>query len=39
VFDGLEDPVYLDGWHINHRGNEVVADHILHGLVTAELVR
>jgi lysophospholipase L1-like esterase len=39
VFDGLEDPVYLDGWHINHRGNEVVADHILRGLVTAELVR
>jgi lysophospholipase L1-like esterase len=38
VFDDLEDPVYLDGWHINHRGNEVVAEHIFAGLVTAEIV-
>jgi lysophospholipase L1-like esterase len=39
VFDALEGPVYLDGWHINHRGNEVVAEHILAGLVAAKLVR
>jgi hypothetical protein len=39
VFDGLEAPVYLDGWHINHRGNEVVAEHILTGLIAAKLVR
>jgi lysophospholipase L1-like esterase len=38
VFDGLDEPVYLDGWHINHRGNEVVAKHILAGLVAAELL-
>jgi lysophospholipase L1-like esterase len=38
VFDGLDEPVYLDGWHINHRGNQVVAQHILAGLVAAELV-
>jgi hypothetical protein len=38
VFDGLEDGVYLDGWHINHRGNEVVAQHILAGLVAAKAV-
>jgi lysophospholipase L1-like esterase len=35
VFDRLEERVYLDGWHINHRGNEVVAEHIFAGLVTA----
>lgn len=39
AFDELTDPVYLDGWHINHRGNEVVAQRILEGLVTANLVR
>ena len=39
AFDGLDDPVYLDGWHINHRGNEVVAELIFSGLATAELVR
>jgi lysophospholipase L1-like esterase len=39
VFDGLAEPVYLDGWHINHRGNAVVAEHILKGLVAAKLVR
>jgi lysophospholipase L1-like esterase len=35
VFDGLGEPVYLDGWHINHRGNEIVAGHIFAGLVAA----
>ena len=39
AFDGLAEPVYLDGWHINHRGNEVIAEHIFAGLVTAKLVR
>ena len=39
VFDDLEEPVYLDGWHINHRGNHVVAEQILTGLVAADLVR
>jgi lysophospholipase L1-like esterase len=38
VFDGLAEPVYLDGWHINHRGNEVVAEHILAGLEAANLL-
>jgi hypothetical protein len=38
VFDGLAEPVYLDGWHINHRGNEVVAAHILAGLESAKVL-
>ena len=38
IFDGLEEPVYLDGWHINHRGNEVVAQHMFAALVATELV-
>lgn len=38
VFDGLAEPVYLDGWHINHRGNEVVAEQILTGLEVAKLL-
>jgi hypothetical protein len=38
VFDGLAEPVYLDGWHINHRGNELVAVHMLNGLIAAKLV-
>lgn len=39
ALDGVEEPVYLDGWHINHRGNEVVAERILAGLVAADLLR
>jgi lysophospholipase L1-like esterase len=39
VFDALPEPVYLDGWHINHRGNEIVADHILAGLLKAGLLQ
>ncbi len=39
AFDELAEPVYLDGWHINHRGNEVVAAHILQGLEAAKLLR
>ena len=39
VFDDLADPVYLDGWHVNHRGNEAVARHIFAGLVTAKPIR
>jgi lysophospholipase L1-like esterase len=39
AFDGLAEPVYLDGWHVNHRGNEVVAEHLMAGLLTAKLVR
>jgi lysophospholipase L1-like esterase len=38
VFDGLDAPVYLDGWHINHRGNAVVAERILAGLESARLI-
>jgi lysophospholipase L1-like esterase len=38
AFDGLTEPVYLDGWHINHRGNQVIAQHILAGLLAAELL-
>jgi hypothetical protein len=38
AFDDLAEPVYLDGWHINHRGNEVVAAHILRGLEAAKLL-
>lgn len=38
AFDELAEPVYLDGWHINHRGNEVVAQRIFEGLVAARLV-
>ena len=38
IFDGLEEPVYFDGWHINHRGNEVVAEHLFAALVARGLV-
>jgi lysophospholipase L1-like esterase len=38
IFDALEEPVYLDGWHINHRGNEVIAHHILTRLGAAKRV-
>jgi hypothetical protein len=38
AFDELAEPVYLDGWHINHRGNEVVAAQTLRGLEAAKLL-
>lgn len=28
AFNELDEPVYLDGWHVNHVANEVVAGHI-----------
>lgn len=38
AFDDFAEPVYLDGWHINHRGNEVLAARILEGLEVAKLL-
>jgi lysophospholipase L1-like esterase len=38
AFDTFAQPVYLDGWHVNHRGNEVVAGHIYGGLVAARVL-
>jgi lysophospholipase L1-like esterase len=38
IFDDVMEPVYLDGWHINHRGNEIVADHMLAALVREDLL-
>jgi hypothetical protein len=38
AFDGLDARVYLDGWHINHRGNAVVAERILTALESAHLI-
>ncbi len=38
VLDTATEPVYLDGWHINHRGNEIVADHMLAALEKAKLL-
>ena len=38
IFDGVTESVYLDGWHINPRGTESVADRSLGGLVAAGLL-
>jgi hypothetical protein len=38
IFDALAEPVYLDGWHTNHRGNEVVVEHMFTALVAAGLI-
>lgn len=38
IFDAVTEPVYLDGWHINHRGNEIVAEHMLAALKKARLL-
>ncbi len=37
IFDGLQRPVYLDFCHINHIGNETIADHIYSGLAAAKV--
>lgn len=38
IFDDVTESVYLDGWHVNHRGNEIVAEHMLAALVKAHLL-
>ena len=38
IFDDVTESVYLDGWHMNHRGNEIVADRILGSLAAAGLL-
>ena len=39
IFDSVPESVYLDGWHMGHRGNEIVAEHMLAALVRGHLLQ